>query len=1718
IVFNGLYVKQWADCSGNIPPNDAVQNTSNTQPLFTPNALNGYPIIHFDGINDNLLFPTGFLNNWSEFSFFIVVKPFTNNKAGIFTPSSTQKVGLELFSLLASELRINNSVKYSTGGLFSYGKFGITSILYNATKTQGYYNNLPLTLKSGGANLTFNGIYALGKYNSTSYTNFDIAELIIYNTALGNTDRQSVETYLRNKYSPPVNLGPDINISYGFCDTTLDAGSKFISYLWSTGETTRTIHVDSAGSYSVTTTDNILGLTSSDTITVNYPEINSHDTSFCSGSHVTLSTGLSGSYTYNWSNGLNTPTIDVSAAGNYWVTVTDENLCSKISNSITVTENNFTISLGPDTSICSGNSIGLILPSPLPPGLTYHWSNSETTDTIVVSTPGNYSITVTNIDGCIAKDTIAVLIEGTAPIIHFSATTGCSGAPTQFNNFALPIGNIWLWDFGDGQTSTMQNPSHIYYSSGGYYSVRFTVADGTCSNFKDSTIHIPLNPVAAFTIGSACINNPYSFSDQSTSAEGNIISWNWDFGDGTVHSSDTNPQHTYTSAGNFNVSLTVTTDKGCSNAYTSPITIVNNSTTPDAFTLYMPSDSFVTDSHIIDFAWFSSPGASSYTLEYSTDPLFDYNIILVQGLSSTFTQLYIAGSQTYYWRVTAYNICGTYFVSNIQKFSVFSATSISGLKLWLKADSAHLEGSAVDTLYDCSGNFYNAIQTNTNNKPSYVINNSANVLINGLPLIRFDGTNDNLLFPSGFLNNWSEFSFFTVVKPVTNNKTGIFTPSDNQKVGVELFSLNNTELRINNSVKYTTGLLNYGKFGLTSFIYNSTKTQGYFNTIPLPLKSGGGNSTYNGIYALGKYNNTNYTNFDIAELLIFNQALSNTDRQTVENYLRYKYAPPVYLGPDIFSANLCPDTIEASQRFINYKWNTGNSADTLHNLIVTSGGTYSVTATDVFGFTSTDEIIVNKPAIEVHDTTMCVNGSVLLNSGLTAPFTFLWLPDGSTANTLFVDTPNTYTLIVTDTFGCSATRNIIVSVDSFPLTASLGSISNVCRNDEIRLAVGAESAASYLWSDGETFSFFTVPWPSGINDISLTVTDTIGCTAYISNSVNVVGDAPTAGFTSSSACYPLPITLDDTSFISGANIDSLHWEFGDMQTLATTNSAPFTHNYDSFGIYNVSLTVTTDVGCKKTITQPVNVYSIPKPNFYPLLGCTGTPLTFHDVSTNDFGNITHWNWNFGDTGSAYDTSSNQSPAHIYNSEATNIVSLTVTSEYGCTDSVKIPVNIRISPVAGFTYTNVCDGNPVYFNDTSSTETYAQIFEWTWNINNDTINDLKNPVFSFDSAGVYQVILTVKSLNGCSASDTQNVVVHAIPIAKFNVNDTCAQSLYTFTDSSTVQLPDNISSWLWDFGSLGTSNDTNPTIIFPDSGSFHVKLTVTSNGGCKDTISQNINIFPIPTAAFVPDEFYGIAPFTATFANNSQGAVNYLWNFGDGQTSLDSIPSHTFDTNGVYLVTLTAFNEFDCSDIFSQQLMVIPTIADIAVSNVQAVKVNNLVTLSADISNIGSRKINKMELSARANGGSAFTEPWTNLDNPLGIGETISYTFNAKYEILENQLADYICVEAQIVNKDPDDNPSNNEQCITFSNQFIAFNPYPSPTHDLIYINFVLPFSYNVEIDLYGIQGEKIKNIFYGEAEKGLNKITSDVSALNLGVYVLRIKFRDDIKFLNFVKY
>ncbi|HEY1022585.1 MAG TPA: PKD domain-containing protein, partial [Flavisolibacter sp.] len=161
---------------------------------------------------------------------------------------------------------------------------------------------------------------------------------------------------------------------------------------------------------------------------------------------------------------------------------------------------------------------------------------------------------------------------------NFTATTrsGCSPLVVYFSDSSAGTPNKWKWDLGNGVTSILQNPSATYFNPG-TYTVKLIASNATAADSVVKTQYITVyeSPKVSFNANKTggCFPLPVKFSDNSTAGSGNIVSWQWDFGDGTV-STEKDPLHVYTAAGNAMVTLRVTNSFGCVTSYTLPQPIV----------------------------------------------------------------------------------------------------------------------------------------------------------------------------------------------------------------------------------------------------------------------------------------------------------------------------------------------------------------------------------------------------------------------------------------------------------------------------------------------------------------------------------------------------------------------------------------------------------------------------------------------------------------------------------------------------------------------------------------------------------------------------------------------------------------------------------------------------------------------------------------------------------------------------------------------------------------------------------------------------------------------------------------------------------------------------------------------------------------------------------------------------------------------------------------
>lgn len=318
-----------------------------------------------------------------------------------------------------------------------------------------------------------------------------------------------------------------------------------VSYLWSTGDTTSSITVSQAGTYTLQITDQY-GCVKIDTVElINFVTPNfilGNDTSFCAGGFIELNANanLSGS-SYLWNNGSTTPRLIVTAPGTYSVVVTSPNGCSATDTINVGLLYQPTVNLGPDVTLCQSTPLVL---NAFNPNCSYLWNTGETTSAITITQPGTYSVLVTGPGGCTASDTLIFSYFNPADVEIGQPTVGCGSTVLSIQN--PQSGVTYLWSNGSTGSSALITQS-------GQVIVQATTTDG-CVTYDTTTVTIFPEIIANIGgLDTVYLNIPAQLVDASFP---NPTSWSWSINDGGTYNTQ-NPIHTFTSEGTFTITLIV---------------------------------------------------------------------------------------------------------------------------------------------------------------------------------------------------------------------------------------------------------------------------------------------------------------------------------------------------------------------------------------------------------------------------------------------------------------------------------------------------------------------------------------------------------------------------------------------------------------------------------------------------------------------------------------------------------------------------------------------------------------------------------------------------------------------------------------------------------------------------------------------------------------------------------------------------------------------------------------------------------------------------------------------------------------------------------------------------------------------------------------------------------------------------------------------------------
>ncbi len=1164
--------------------------------------------------------------------------------------------------------------------------------------------------------------------------------------------------------------------------------------------------------------------------------------------------------------------------------------------------------------------------------------------TSVYITPGFYTVTLVAIDTLsglhdtlVATNYIHVVND---PVADFTASplVACLGNHNiSFTNLSSGATN-YIWDFGDGNFSTLSNPTHIYLSPG-TFTVQLIARNGFgCNDIKSvpAVITIVPNPPAAFTVNQQSTCDQNHIFDFTCTTPG-AISWEWNFGDGNT-STLQNPSHVYGVQGNFNITLIVNNANGCTDTLVEPGYInIGNSLVP----------SFTSN---------SNSGCAPFTVDFqctvanATSWLWDFG----DGSTSTSEN----PSHTY-------NSPGTYDIT-------LSVTTVSGcdgsvtLPGYIVVDVLPVPSFTVSASLGCSP--LQVTFTNTSTGAASYLWDFGN---------GFTSTDQDPVYV------YPDTGTYTVTLTAYSPNGCPATVTVPAAVTVESMSVNFTAINRTGCAPLTVDFTGTSTPAAISWVWDF---------------GDGGTGT-------GQNPSHTYTaigNYDISVVATSSAGCVDTFRRV--NYVRVVDDSTAYTVPDTIKVCLPPGSVAFSDPTTGsnaWLWDFGDgTTSTVKNPSHTyiAAGIYTVTlntsmaggCTQTFDpFAIVQVIPFNPLPIISIVATPCAPFTVSFDNLTLGVASYLWnFGDGSTStlqNPVHIYAqPGTYTvsLVLTSIQGCSVTLTTSITfgyVD--PISVS---DNNACMGDTIYFTldpIAAFATASWNFGDGITSSqlqpyhIYTSP---GLYSITVTVTDTSGCVYTFTYPTQIRMSNPIPGFTmnqSATGCVPFAVLFSNTS--TGAQ--SYLWDFGDGGTSTSTNPS---HTYATPGVYDVSL-IATSFGCSRTITLDDYITANGAQanfSFTPDSGCLPVAVTFTDLSTN----AVSWSWDFGDG----TTSAQQNPVHIYNAAPTGPVSLIVTDNNGCTDSISMTNVVVVIPDIAVSDTVACRSESLQFTTTLTAVSYL------WDFGDGTTSSQQNPTHAYGQAGTFTVSLTCVLASGCTTITTLPGLIDVIaPVADFfsaNVA-VCAPTLVNFTNQSTgavsyfwdfgdgtnsvnidashiynipgtytitlvaytadgcadtmvkpayitvpgtltlfdvsdtaicqgssVQFTDlslNASDWFWNLGDGFTSTLQNPLHVYADTGSFTVTLITTDSVGCSSFYAYPIvvSVYPMPVADATAAPTLGCVPLDVIFTNLSTGNNSYTWDFGDGSASTAANPNYIYNVPGTYFPSLIATNSNGCSD-------------------------------------------------------------------------------------------------------------------------------------------------------------------------------------------------------------
>lgn len=1203
------------------------------------------------------------------------------------------------------------------------------------------------------------------------------------------------------------------------------------------------------------------------------------------GSATATISGGTSPFTYSWSpSGSTTATATGLAAGNYTVLVTDANGCTSSGSATVAQPNRLQLITTSSPASCNGSSDGTasVSISGGTAGFTYSWFPSGGNASTSTPRPaGSYTVTVTDANGCTASS--SATISQPAPIQLQTSTTPASCGSNNGSASVNASGGVspfnYSWIPGNGASNNISG------LTAGSYTVTVTDANG-CTN----TALAAVSNIGGPTI-TASVTQPVSCFGTSTGAASVTVSsgtspytYLW------TPSGNTGSTASNLSAGTYGV--TVIDANGCIS--TSQVTL-NQPVALVSQTVSTPALCFG-----------SATGEATVTSTGGTSP-YSYSWTPSGGTARTATNL---SSGTYIATTTDANGCTSTSSITVTQPAALSLTttatavtcnggnngsasvSVSGGTAaynysWFPTggNSSVANGLAAGT-YTVSVTDANGC-TSTNN--TTVAEPSAMVLQTSSQPASCGSSNGSVTVTasggsSPYNYAWSPSGGFSAT--AANLPAGSYLATVTDANGCS----NTATATISNSGGPSAIISNSANVSCNGAANGSATANVTGGTFPLTYlwtPYGGNSTTANGLSG-GTYT------FSVIDANGCSSFQTITIQEPTALNLQTSVTPAA-CGSSNGSA-----TVLTAGGTPSYTYSWSPSGATTSVISNQQAGTYTVTVTDAGGCTQTATASIGSiggasATLQQSSDVSCFGGSdgsaVILANGGTAPYTYLWSPNGGTTTSATGLSAGLYNVSITDANGCISNVTVFIS-EPDPIIISTTSTPAACNggtNGSATASVfGGTAPYLYQWSP----SGGTGPTANNLSQgiYAVTVTDSRGCSETETAQVNSASTIQASTTVTNVSCYGQQTGTASVNSSGGTPPYSYQWSTGSTTTTAS-----------GLGSGAYTITVTDATGC--STTQNAIIAQPPQLTLSTNGATTLCNSQIANLAAQAAGGTTPYSylWSNGSTDSTLSVTPLQS----------TVFTVSVTDANGCTTAIQtIPVNV-LTPlqVTATGDDTICGGTSVPIQAVASGGDGNYTFSW----NNGAIISASSIV-----TPVHDTTFMVTVLDGCGTPvyDQVTIVVRPTPVTDFSPASIigCVPITVNFNDLSSA--PPG-SSYSWDFGDQQTSTETEPQHTYTEAGEYSVSLIITSPEGCTDsrTINNLVQAYGFPAAGFTQTASeVSILNSGVSFQNTSEGAVAYSWDFGDGiGTSDEPNPSYQYEDTGTYTVQLIVTNPAGCVD-------------------------------------------------------------------------------------------------------------------------------------------------------------------------------------------------------------